>query len=167
MYIFTLVLICFYACTNTAKTNPHTPFHGLWKLHVFEYQDSTGVWKEYWWNKGGDSYIMYDGLGHMAVHITPEGYQDFDVKSPKKPVDSLNMDELRYDLKAYSSSYVYMANCNILEDEQVIEHQRISHTYPFDWGVTVQRKFRFEGDTLFLSPVEGKFPRRLKWVKQH
>jgi len=27
--------------------------------------------------KGWRPYIVYDGLGHMAVQITPEGYKDF------------------------------------------------------------------------------------------
>jgi hypothetical protein len=153
-------------CNPNKTPNPHAPFQGLYKLHIFEYQDSTGVWKEYGWNRGGDSYILYDGLGHMAVQITPEAYSERKVKAPRVPIDSLTIDELKDDLQTYASNYVYIANCNILEEEMIIEHQRLSHTYPFDWGVTVQRKYKFSGDTLILSPVEGDFPRRLKWIRQ-
>lgn len=162
-----LSAVLFGSCVHHQDPNPHARFRGLWKLHVFEYQDSTGKWMEYWWNKGGESYILYDGIGHMAVQITPKGYQDLAVKSPGIPVDSLTIEELRYDLKAYSSNYVYMANCQVLEAEGIIMHQRVSHSYPSEWNSSVRRKFVFLGDTLMLSPLEGEFPRRLKWIKQH
>jgi len=151
---------------NNQPPSPHDPFRGLWKLHIIEYQDSTGTWQEHAWQKGGDSYILYDGLGHMAVQITPADYRNNKVKAPRTPIDSLTTKELRADLKTYSSNYVYTANCVILEDEQIIEHHRLSHTYPFDWGVVAQRRFQFSGDTLILMPVEPQNPLRLKWIKQ-
>ena len=77
--IFT-ILLSIVSCSNPQITSPHDQFRGMWKLYIIEYQDSTGIWQEHAWNKGGDSYIMYDGLGHMAVQITPEGYKDYDVK---------------------------------------------------------------------------------------
>lgn len=136
-------------------------------MYIIEAKDSAGLWREFQWNKDGDSYILYDGIGHMAVQITPANYKNKQVKVPKNPIDSLNLEELRADLSTYSSNYVYMANCKILEDESIIEHHRISHTYPFDWGVVVQRRFDFIGDTLVLMPVEPQNPLRLKWIKQH
>lgn len=166
-FIFILLIALVIAgCNQPHKTISHKQFQGLWKLHIIEVKDSTGIWKEHHWNKGGDSYIIYDGLGHMAVQITPANYKDNKVKAPRTSIDSLSIDELRSDLKVYSSNYVYMANCKILEKEQIIEHHRLSHTYPFDWGVVVQRQFEFSGDTLILMPVEPQNPLRLKWIKQ-
>ena len=153
------------SCENK-NDNLHAPFQGLWKLYIIEVKDTTGTWKEHSWNKGGDSYILYDGIGHMAVQITPANYSDKEVKAPRTPIDSLSIEELRADLKTYSSNYVYTANCKILEKESIIEHHRLSHTYPFDWGVVAQRRYEFKGDTLILMPVEPQNPLRLKWIKQ-
>lgn len=160
------LLICLAGCEAPKPPNPHEQFQGLWKLYIIEYQDSTGAWVEHSWQKGGESYILYDGLGHMAVQITPKDYKNITVKVPKTPIDSLSVEELKADLKTYSSNYVYTANCKILEEEQIIEHHRLSHTYPFDWGVVAQRRFEFRGDTLILMPVEPQNPLRLKWIKQ-
>lgn len=164
----TILFICSmsFGCDCPQQVSSHKQFQGLWKLYIIEKQDLTGVWQEFHWNKGGDSYILYDGLGHMSVQFTPANYKDKTVKAPRTSIDSLTIDELRSDLITYSSNYVYTANCKILEKEQVIEHQRLAHTYPFDWGVTVQRRFQFTGDTLILMPVEPQNPLRLKWIKQ-
>lgn len=166
-FIFFLVLLLMAACNIPQNNSPHQQFRGLWKLYIIEYQDSSGVWQEHTWNRGGDSYILYDGLGHMSVQITPEGYKDRLVMYPRTKIDSLTIDELRTDLKTYAANYVYTANCVVLEEEQVIEHHRLSHTYPNDWGVVAQRRFNFIGDTLVLMPVEQENPLRLKWIKQH
>ena len=163
-----IVLSLLIACSEEEKVNnPQEKFRGMWKLKILEKKDSLGIWREHDWNKGGDSYILYDGLGHMAVQITPKGYSKREVKAPRTPIDSLELEELRSDLRVYASNYVYTAKCNILDEESIIEHQRLSHTYPFDWGVKVQRKFKFSGDTLFLFPVEPQNPFRLTWIKQH
>jgi hypothetical protein len=50
---------------------------GMYKLIIAENLDSTGVWQEDPWTKGGTGYIVYDGLGHMAVHITRAGYREY------------------------------------------------------------------------------------------
>jgi hypothetical protein len=165
--IFFTIIILLFSCNKYQKKSSHEQFRGLWKLYIIEYQDSSGDWQEHAWNKGGDSYILYDGLGHMAVQITPKGYKNMSVKYPKANIDDLTIDELRADLKTYSSNYVYTANCVILDEEQIIEHHRLSHTYPYDWGVVAQRRFEFKGDTLILMPVEPQNPLRLKWIKQH
>lgn len=154
------------SCNSPKQISPLEQFRGLWKLHIIEIKDSTGKWQEHHWNKGGESYILYDGLGHMSVQITPANYKESMVKAPRTPIDSLTIDELRQDLRTYSSNYVYTANCKIIAEQQIIEHHRLAHTYPFDWDVTVLRKFEFKGDTLFLSPVEPENPLRLKWIKQ-
>ena len=49
----------------------------MYKLYIAENADSNGVWHEDPWTKGGTGYIVYDGIGHMAVHITRQGYNDY------------------------------------------------------------------------------------------
>ncbi len=165
IYPFILIIIMA-GCHSNPTHNPHERFRGLWKLYRIDARDTAGSWSEYHWNKGGDSYILYDGLGHMAVHFTPLNYRDRKTKSPRTPVDSLNLMELRTDLSTYMSSYAYTAKCTILEEVNIIEHQRLSHTYPAEWGATVQRRYAFRGDTLILWPIEPENPLRLKWIKQ-
>ncbi|PLW93602.1 MAG: hypothetical protein C0591_14360 [Marinilabiliales bacterium] len=165
--IFFTIIILLFSCNKRQKISPHEQFRGLWKLYIIEYQDSSGVWQEHAWNKGGNSYILYDGLGHMAVQITPERYKDIKVNFPKSNIDSLSIEELKADLRTYAANYVYTANCVILDEEEIIEHHRLSHTYPYDWGVIAQRRFEFKADTLILLPVEPQNPIRLKWIKQH
>ena len=65
------------SCSNQSKNSKKVSLAGMYKLLIMENQDSTGTWHEDSWAKGGDSYIVYDGLGHMAVQITPKGYKDF------------------------------------------------------------------------------------------
>ena len=49
-------------------------FKGLWKMYSHEIQDDNGKWINHNWMKDGIGYIIYDGEGHMAVHITPKDY---------------------------------------------------------------------------------------------
>lgn len=76
----------------------------MYKLYAIESLDSTGVWKESGYGNGGESYKIYDGLGHMAVKITPKGYSNFkwlneeqalDETILKTKIDSMSMTELK------------------------------------------------------------------------
>ena len=42
----------------------------MYKLYIIENKDSSDVWRQQEWGKGGEGYIVYDGKGHMGVHIT-------------------------------------------------------------------------------------------------
>ena len=50
------------------------------------------------------------------------------------------------------ANYVYVSDCKIIE-ENIIEHQSVSHGNPEKFNEVVQREFEFKGDTLFLSPL--------------
>ena len=71
----TLFFVSGYLRRPHGSTGP--ALDGMYKLVIIEYQDSAGRWQEESWVRGGDSYIAYDGLGHVAVQITPKGYKDF------------------------------------------------------------------------------------------
>jgi len=172
--ITTILLILFsVACATDQKTDTNGKLAGMYKLLKIEMQDSAGVWNEQLWSKGGDSYIVYDGLGHMAVQITPKDYKDFKwigeeetitKDSLKKNVDSMSADQLRAALMEFASNYAYVANYSINDSESVITHNRLSHTIPASWNTSVKRKFEFRGDTIFLQVLEVK--RRLAWIRQ-
>lgn len=87
----------------------------MYKLYSIQSQDSTGVWRESGYGNGGESYIIYDGLGHMAVQITPKGYSDFkwlneeqalNEKILKAKIDSMSLTELKAAVTEFSSNYV-------------------------------------------------------------
>jgi hypothetical protein len=60
------------ACSNDSQSDKNKTLAGMYKLYSIQSQDSTGVWRESGYGNGGESYIIYDGLGHMAVQITPK-----------------------------------------------------------------------------------------------
>ena len=145
----------------------------MYKLYSIESQDSTGSWKKSGWANGGEGYIVYDGLGHMAVQITPNGYNDFnwlneeqalDDKILNDKIDIMSTTELKAAVAEFSSNYVYVANYTIDDATDIITHQRLISTIPAIWGTEVKRKFSFSSDTLILiNPVVN---RRLIWIRQ-
>jgi len=72
-----LALFFVSGCLHRPRESTGLALAGMYKLVIIEHQDSTGRWQEENWVRGGDSYIVYDGLGHMAVQITPKGYKNF------------------------------------------------------------------------------------------
>ena len=167
-----IIVVFFTACQDKPVVTRIGLLHGMYKLHIIEMKDSAGKWYQQEWGKGGDGYILYDGNGHMGVHITPKGYKDFPWLDEESAInnetvsaktDSMKMDELKSAVKEFSSSYVYFGNYSVDDTANVITHYRITGTIPAVWGTTVKRKFTFSGDTVILEPVNGN--RRLKWIK--
>ena len=145
----------------------------MYKLYSIEEQDSTGIWKEAEWAKGGESYIIYDGLGHMAVQIIPKGYNDFkwlieeqaiNQKIVKQKLDSMSTADLKAAVAEFASNYTYVANYTVDDTANVVTHNRITSSIPIVWNTVVKRKFSFSGDTIILSPLTVKI--RLKWIRQ-
>lgn len=172
-FIVLSFIFLFSACNNKQPANANSRLAGMYKLYIIENKDSSGIWSEQPWAKGGDSYIVYDGKGHMAVQITPKGYKDFqwlneeatiNGDSLKQKVDSMSMDDLKAAVTEFASNYVYVANYTINDSAGIIQHDRLSHTIPSAWNTTVQRRFTFKGDTIILEPLTVN--RRLKWIRQ-
>jgi hypothetical protein len=173
LFALALYAICFFACSGSAKKDKNGMLAGMYKLHTIETQDTSGTWLRSGWANGGESYILYDGLGHMAVQITPKGYRDFkwlseeqalDEKLLKEKIDSMPVADLKAAVTEFSSNYVYVANYTIDDTADIITHHRLTSTVPAIWGTEVKRKFSFSGDTLILiNPVVS---RRLIWIRQ-
>ena len=170
-FLFFSVLVS--ACTDKSKSNRNALLAGMYKLYIAENADSNGVWREDPWTKGGTGYIVYDGMGHMAVHITRQGYNDFtwlpeeeSLRPEKinKKLDSMSTEELKEAVRAFSSSYVYAGDYTVEDTIDVVKHHRISTSIHSPVGSTVRRAFSFSGDTIILRVLNGN--RRLKWIKQ-
>jgi len=157
-----ITLVTIYGC-NTKTPQEDSKFHGMWRLDKFESLDSlTNTWSDYPPLVGAGGYILYDGQGHMGVHLFPEGYEDFDTN---KNIDSLNHDDLKELAKFYKSNFVYFADYNL--NGKIIDHNRLTATEPGNWGTTLTRDFDFKGDTLILTAHEniGGQILRLRWIK--
>ena len=156
-----LSLIIFFSCSTSETANEK--FHGMWRLDKFEMFDSTkGIWIDDTLRTGWSGYILYDGKGHMGVHLVPAGYKDFNTN---KNVDSLPPDELKQLMEFYRSNFVYFSNYEL--KDTTIFHHRHSATEPQNWGNTLVRDFHFNNDTLILAAHEniGKSKLRLRWIK--
>ena len=170
LFIVTVLLV---ACSEKKSTEKISRLSGMYKLYIAENADSNGVWHEDPWTKGGTGYIVYDGNGHMAVHITRNGYNDYkwlteeeslqDEKINQK-LDSMTTEELKAAVRAFASSYVYAGNYTIEDSADVVKHERLSTSIHSPVGSTVRRAFTFSGDTIILKVLNGN--RRLKWIKQ-
>jgi len=166
------LLILFPACIDKTKTGRNGLLRGMYKLYNIQVQDSFGKWRDEW-ASDGTGYIIYDGAGHMAVHITPKGYEEFKTLSEnesidsgrlKARIDSMPADQLKAALKEFVSNYVYAGNYSVSESADVVTHYRLTHTIPSAWNTTVQRRFIFKDDTLELYNDVDQ--RRLTWIRQ-
>jgi hypothetical protein len=166
-------LLLLVACSNQAGGDRRALLHGMYKLYISENQDDAGQWHEDPWTRGGTGFIVYDGVGHMAVQITREGYYDLDWLAEEESVtparvdekvENMPPDELKQVVKTFSSSYVYIANYTIEDTADIVAHERISSSIPVVRGTTVRRAFSFSGDTLILRILNVN--RRLKWIRQ-
>jgi hypothetical protein len=161
------------ACSQPAKKDAGKMLAGMYKLYKIESQDTAGIWNESGRYNGGESYIIYDGLGHMAVQITPKGYNNFNwlddeqsinEKIVNQKIDTMSLPELRAAVSAFASNYVYVGNYTVDDTADIVTHKRITATIPKVWGTEVKRKFSFSGDTLILKPLTAN--RRLIWLRQ-
>jgi Lipocalin-like domain len=167
------IFILISGCSENKPVDKRKQLAGMYKLYIAENADSNGVWHEDPWTKGGTGYIVYDGMGHMAVQIARDGYNNFKWLPEEESLrdeyidqklDSMTVDELKNAVRAFSSMYVYAGNYTMEDTADVVKHERISTSIHSPIGSTVRRGFTFSGDTVILHVLNGN--RRLKWIKQ-
>jgi hypothetical protein len=166
-----LIVLTAVGCSDKQVSNPMLA--GMYKLAQIEnFDTTTKQWRADDLGAGGESYILYDADGHMAVHITPKDYKQFTWLPERQAtskeflenyIDSMPSEQLRPALKEFTSSFVYTANYTVDNDSGMVTHNRLSSSVPSVWGTQVKRRFAFSGDTLILSFPDGS--KRLKWVR--
>jgi hypothetical protein len=173
LFCLLIITVSLVGCSADKNADKRSRLAGMYKLYISENQDSAGNWHEDPWTIGGTGYIVYDGVGHMAVHITRKGYNDYkwlpEEQSLRdefinKKLDSMSTEELKEAVRAFASSYLYAGNYSIEDTVDVVKHERISTSIHSLRGSTVRRAFTFSGDTIILRVLNGN--RRLKWIKQ-
>lgn len=147
-----------YACQN--KETETSKIEGLWKLESMKVRDTVdNTWSDY---KGGmDGYLLYDGNGHVSLHLYENGYENAEIEFPNFN-DSIPLKALKHITK----SYYYMGNYTVSQEDSIVSHFKLSHSNPSEFGLTAERRFYFNGDTLIMQPVERKNANlKLKWLK--
>lgn len=161
--VITVVLLasCSPEIKKTAvESDQNEPIEGLWKLHVMEVKDSLDNWQE--WRGGMKGFLLYDGDGHMALHLMPKNYEKTTLAFPNF-TDTISLEALKY----ITNNYNYFGTYTIDYDSSIVSHYKISHSNPSEWYTTARRRFSFSGDTLIVKPVEEKNARlRLKLLKE-
>ncbi|MFK8044640.1 MAG: lipocalin-like domain-containing protein [Crocinitomicaceae bacterium] len=163
--LIAFLLCTFLACTDNIKPKVAVetvtePIEGLWNLQTMELKDDAGNWSE--WRDGMKGYLLYDGKGHMALHLIPSDYEKTTLEFPNF-TDTISIDALRY----ITNNYNYFGTYKIDYDSSIVSHYKISHSNPGEWFTTARRKFSFKGDTLIVRPVEEKNAKlRLKFLKE-
>jgi hypothetical protein len=161
--IFIILTFMAISCINKNGTNMEEKFRGMWKLDKFESYDSVaGKWCDDVTRIGYSGYILYDGQGHMAVHLMPKVYDNF---NSDKNTDSIDCEDLKQLTKIYKANYVYFADYKI--ENGTVFHSKLSATNPKDKGSVAKRDFEFKGDTLILKPKEkiNGLKLKLRWIK--
>jgi hypothetical protein len=154
-----ILAIAIVSCQTTEIPSKNEKLKGLWSLYIMEKQDSAGKWTE--WRDGMQGYVLYDGDGNMALHLTDKDYQKTDLHFPNF-TDTISLEALKH----LTKSYVYLAKYVLDDSASIVTHHRISHSNPQEWNGIVKRRVSFIGDTLVLAPVEKKNASlRLKWIK--
>ena len=155
MGVSSLIVLTAIGCSD--KKTDNSILAGMYKLSQIEnFDTTTKQWREDDLGKDGDSYILYDGIGHMAVHITSKGYKDFTWLPERQAtgkefleryIDSMPSEQLRLALKEFTSSFVYTANYSVDNDSGIVTHNRLSSSVPSVWGTQAKRRFSIVCET--------------------
>lgn len=156
--IFLLVGLSFMGCQSSSN-NSAPEITGLWKLHSMKVRNAeNGKWSDY--RDGMQGFLMYDGNKNMTIHLTDMEYEKTDLEFPNF-TDTISLEALKY----LTKSYYYIGEYTVLNDS-IVQHKRISHSNPNDWGKVVKRHFSFHGDTLVITPTEKRLANlELKWIR--
>lgn len=148
----------FIHCTPSDEVKNTSKLLGLWKLYSMEVRGADSVsWQE--WKPGTQGYLLYDENRHVALHLTTAFYNSFDSAFPNF-TDRIPLRALKH----ITNNYNYMGYYET--KDSVVQHIKLSHSNPHEWGDTAYRKFYFIADTLMMVPVETMNARlRLKWLR--
>ncbi len=156
-YPLILLLIAFTACSSESDH----PIVGTWKLMSMMEEGPSGEWQPY--AGGMQGYIMYNADGHMALHLSYEGYEDTDLS-----IDNFDPYQARENLEYLTGTYHYIAEYSIEKQSSpidgeagIVTHKRIAHSNPNDWGAVVKREFEVYNDLLTIVPLEEENSRIL------
>lgn len=110
---------------------------GAWRLVHSVGIDSDGK-KEYPFGEDAVGYIYYSDSGIMTVQI-----------SRKARHEARDLSDIAHDYLAYFGRY------EIDTERQVVRHFVEGQLFPGEHPRVLERKYRFEGDLMSLTPLDG------------
>ncbi len=110
---------------------------GTWRL-VRQIKVNADGKTEYPYGEDAIGYIYYSDTGIMAVQI-----------SRKSRVDPKHISDLKHDYLAYFGRY------EIDTKERVVRHFVEGELFPGGHNGVLVRKYRFDGDLMYLKTVDG------------
>lgn len=164
--VFTLLTLTLIGCSQPETHSPK--LHGLWELVAMDVADTSGSLAPY---RGGmQGYLLYSAEGHVALHLSDEGFQDSEAEF-RNFTDTLSVNKLKY----LTKSYHYIGNFSIEEWNELdgtvkgkVEHTKQAHSNPNEWNSTSVRIFELKGDTLRMRPEESaNSSLRLVWYRRN
>ena len=162
-----LACVLLFACnTPNFKSTIDNELEGRWKYNTVE-RKTDNKWTTDLWMKDGTGYLIYNNKGHMAMHITPEGYSDTKIIWNR---DSLGFSTwplfelMQEETGVYSlSNFVFTGNYMTSGDTLV--HERLSHGNPQYFNHRIERRYKIDSDTLFIYPhIPNPFV-RVVWIR--
>ncbi len=119
---------------------------GAWRL-VHQIKIIAGGKTEYPYGEDAIGYIYYSDTGIMSVHI-----------SRKSRAEAKNISDLKHDYLAYFGRY------EIDTEKQVVRHFVEGQLFPADHPDVLERKYRFDGDLMYLKTVDDT-NREILWQR--
>jgi len=110
---------------------------GTWRL-VHQMRINSDGTTEYPYGDDAIGYIHYSDTGIMSVHI-----------SGKSRDGTKNISDLKHDYMAYFGRY------EVDTKEQMVRHFVEGELFPGDHNEVLVRKYRFDGDLMYLKTADG------------
>jgi len=137
-------------------------FTGAWRLESYEVTGADGEVTHPFGEKP-EGMIVYDGQGHMSVHIMRQGVPPFAVDDRWMGTDG----EVRAAFEGYTA---YYGRYSVEADKGEVTHHVAGSVFPNYIGRKLVRRYEFSGDKLTLSTPPMSFGgkeglARLVWVR--
>lgn len=132
-------------------------FIGAWRLVLWTTHHADGT-KDYPFGTDAVGQIMYSADGHMSCHLMRGNRAAIGQPSPYHASDA----QLAQSMRDYSG---YFGRFTVDAEAGIVTHDVEGAWYP-DWiGTTQPRRFRFDGDRLFLEAEVGTDLVQIEWQR--
>ena len=158
--IFGLLFLVLISCKNQKNLSASTqPLTGLWLLDKYETYDAfKGEWMVETARIGCVGYVLFDGLGHLALQIMPAN-NDFIMNKDSTGVKG--------GLDYYENSLIYFADYTL--DGKELEQKIVSSTNTEVIGTILKRNFEVKEKVLLITPnqIPNRPLIRMRWIKMN
>lgn len=149
-------ILIFVGLQSCSSQNREPQLSGMWTLVSMNIHGEDGTIEPF---RGGmTGYLMYSEDGHVALHLSDSSFASTSM-SFRNFTDTLSIEKLKY----LTRSYHYLGKYEVIEEHRRggnltgrVQHFKLAHSNPNEWGERVVRRFHLNGDTLVMRPDEKK-----------